>query len=141
MLDWLVDQANLRGYHGAFNAVTRGSIDPSLRLEEIVVGCLMPDAEADARVLKLVTRILQSAPLDVDRLVFLARRERAEPVLYWLVQGVPEPERTGAIPMLAQRYAARPPRGYRPPKYRYDFSRLVKKPAAPGRLRWKPEPT
>lgn len=141
VLDWLVDQANLRGFCGAVNAVARSELYPGLSIEEIVVGCLTPDAVADGRVLKLVVRILQSNDVDVPGLLLLARRERAERLLYWLVGGTPEEERTGALPRLCDHFEALPPRGYVPVRYAYDFGRLRKRAATAGHLRWKPAPT
>ncbi len=140
VVDWLVDQANLRGFGGAVNAVASSAPDPSLSLEEIVVGCLTPDALADGRVLKLVVRILQSDVVRLPALLLLARRERAEKVLCWLVMGVPAAERCGAVPGVRQHFEARPPRGYVPVSYAYDFARLNRKAAAAGKLRWKPAP-
>lgn len=141
VLDWLVDQANLRGFRGASNAVARSTLRPELSVEEIVVGCLTPTAIADGRVLKLVVRMLQSGEVEVPRLLLLARRERAERLLYWLVRGAPEEERTGALVRLYQHFETKPPRGYVPVRYAYDFGRLRRKPATAGHLRWKPAPT
>lgn len=53
-------------------------VDASLELEDLVVGLLMPHAELDARVSKLVVRLLQSPQLDVSRLAFRARRRGGE---------------------------------------------------------------
>ena len=140
LLDWLVDQANLRDFRGAVNALCGGTLDPSLTLEELVVGLLTPDSPAEGRILKLATRILQ-AELDPGRLLLLARRERAERVLCWLVRGIPEEERTGTVPHLVEAFAARPPRGMGAVHYDYDFQRLIRKAASPARLRWKPPHT
>lgn len=46
--NWLIAQANGRGFHGAF--VSREApLDAWLGLEDLVVGLLMPQAELDAR--------------------------------------------------------------------------------------------
>jgi hypothetical protein len=125
--DWLIEQANLRGFHGAWVMPSGCTRDADLSLEEIVVGLCAPQATADGRVFKLVVRIAQSGKIDPARLARLARMERADGVLHWLFRGVPEVERTAAFLRVAAAFAA-PPRGYRPPRYRYDFGRLVRRP-------------
>ncbi|MEE8409946.1 MAG: hypothetical protein V3T05_10090 [Myxococcota bacterium] len=125
--EYLLDQANLRGFLGAFSDRDNlGELDPTLSNEEIVVGLLQPHARADLRLLKLVVRMLQSGQLDADRLLFLARRERALLILAWLLELIPEQERHPPIQSLLQRVQQRPPRGYRAPKIRYDPRRLLR---------------
>lgn len=124
--DWLIAQANARGWHGALVRES-ATLDVELRPEEIVVGLAVPHAIADARVFKLIVRIAQAGVLDPGRLAALARRERAEGVLHWLFAGVPEVERTAKFELVAAAFRE-PPRGYRVPEYRYEFSRLIRKP-------------
>lgn len=133
--EYLVEEANLRGFLGASRPPTGRSPDPSLSLEEIVVGLLDPHAPAEARVFKLVLRMLQSGRLEPGRLHLLARRERAAPLLYWLLQITPNPERNAAVERLSAAFS-KPPRGFRPPKYRYDPRRLIRRPATREEL-WK----
>lgn len=128
--DWLVEQANLRGFHGAFLARPVGvEVDDGLSLEDIVVGLCQPHAPADARTLKLALRILQSGQVDPDHLAWLARKERADFVLYWFLQIVPNEERNDAVDQVASRFAS-PPRGQRRASYRYDPARLLRRRAA-----------
>lgn len=132
--DWLIEQANLRGFYGAFVAEPSGApLDERLSLEDIVVGLCQPHAPADARALKLVLRILQSGRVDPRHLAWLARKERADAVLHWFLDLVPAPERTRELDTIATLFAE-PPRGYRPPDYDYDPQRLIRRPAS-GRLR------
>jgi hypothetical protein len=131
--DYLIDEANLRGFWGAFrNETPDRLLDPKLSLEDLVVGLLSPHAPAEARVFKLVLRILQSPRLDHARLLLRARREAAMPTLYWLLMQVP-PEEINA-PLRGLIDVARVPRGYRPMSYRYDPSRLIRRPARKGDL-------
>ena len=74
-------------------------------------------------------------------LLLLAKREKAERILHWLVMGVPEGETRGAVRRLRGYFEAHPPRGTAKVVYRYDFGRLVDKHARRGHLRWKPTPT
>lgn len=131
--DWLIAQANGRGFHGAFGVTQVASVDRSLSLEDIVVGLLAPSAPADGRTLKLVLRILQSGRIDTKLLLLLSKRERAEPMLYWLLQRIPAEERNEAIEQLRRCFAT-PPRGYRPVDYDYDSRRLIRRPASKGKL-------
>ncbi|MBS1151913.1 MAG: hypothetical protein H6Q89_3611, partial [Myxococcaceae bacterium] len=122
--DWLLEEANVRGHVGAVGAaVAERPPTAGLSDESLVVALLMPHTPSDGRLFKLVVRMIQKAALDPRALWFQARRERAEPVLYWLLQQIPASERTGAVPALA---AARPtpPRGYRGMKFNYDSARL-----------------
>jgi hypothetical protein len=129
---WLIEQANLRGFHGAYNAHSYSAqVDPELTLEDILVGLLSPQAPADGRTFKLVVRILQSGKVDAQRLALQARRERAEGVLHWLLHLVPSTEHTPALVALQEKFAT-PPRGDRGVRYTYDAERLVRRPA--GRL-------
>jgi hypothetical protein len=126
--DWLVEQANLRGFHGAYNrADPTGPVDPELTLEDIVVALLAPQAPAEGRIFKLVLRILQSGKVDGRHLAWLARRELAEPVLFWLLVRVPEVERTDAVRGIRASLGG-PPRGYADLDYDYDPTRLVRRP-------------
>lgn len=130
--DWLVEQANLRGYHGAWQARPSGSaLDETTSLEDIVVGLCQPHAPLEMRAVKLVLRILQSGAVDPGHLAILARRERADHVLHWLCALVPDPERIGSFPAVAEAFRNQP-RGYRPPDLRYDAGRLVKRGARIG---------
>lgn len=134
MDDWLIRQGNLRGFHGVYlRDPPQIPLDPALSLEEIVVGLVAPAARLDGRVIKLVARILQSDAVNVERLLHLARAERAEAPLYWLAHHIPESERTGALVGLAGHWT-RPPRGFRGIKYAYDFERLVRRPASRDQL-------
>jgi hypothetical protein len=127
---WLTEQANRRGFLGAYVATYRSKgIEPGLSLEEIVVGLLAPLAPADGRTWKLVLRILQSGQLQTDELRYLARRERADPALYWLLINIPAEEQTPPVRELQQTFS-QPPRGFGKIRYRYDFGRLIKRPAS-----------
>ena len=129
----LVDQSNLRGFRGAVSSRDDlGQLDPNLGLEEIVVGLLMPQAPAEVRIFKLVTRILQSGQLDLNHLLMLARRERALEMLDWLIHLVPDGERTDAINELTRRLEADPPRSRLRPELEFDPRRLARKPAGRG---------
>lgn len=126
--DWLVDQANLRGFWGAFRREPPAmASDQDLALEELVVALLSPQSVAETRHFKLALRILQSGRCDPTRLWRLARREKAEDLLNWLLQGLPDSERFPAIRLLLD--AAPPQRAPRPPDIHYDFGRLVRRPA------------
>lgn len=135
--EWLVEEANVRGHWGASGRdVPSRSPDPSLRNEELIVALLSPHATVDGRVLKLVVRMLQRPAVDAATLQFLARREAADGVIYWLCKLVPEAEVTPAIAELR----AREPRGYRPPRFRYDPARLLRRPASKSSL-WRTHPS
>jgi hypothetical protein len=126
--DYLVLQANLRGYLGAYGSDDLSAVvDAELSLEEIVVGLLGPTAPAEGRALKLILRMLQSGDILPDRLVRLARQERAENALWWLLQVTPPSEQNAAV--LAIRDRMRAPRGYALPRYAYDPKRLLRRPA------------
>lgn len=126
--EYLIDQANLRGFFGAYsNRDNWGEKDPELSLEQIVVGLLQPHAPAEPRIFKLVLRILQAEQIDPDRLLFLAKRERSLSILAWFVQLIPKQEHTGSLPELATKLAAFPPREHRQPNIRYDSNRLLKR--------------
>ncbi len=129
--NWLIAQANARGFHGAF--VNREqAVDASLGLEDLVVGLLMPHAELDARVIKLVVRLLQSTQLDAAKLVFRARRERADIALAWVLNLVPEGELTAPVVGVAKLF--RKPRGDAHVRFNYDPQRLVRRPATKDHL-------
>lgn len=125
--EYLIDQANLRGFFGAFSdRDDLGVLDVDLRLEEIIVGLLQPHAPADPRVVKLVVRILQRGSIDPERLLLLAKRERALPVLAWIVDLIPPEERVGSVVPIGERIARTPPRETRRPRMRYDPDRLMR---------------
>ena len=129
--NWLIAQANARGFHGAF--VNREEpVDPALCLEDLVVGLLMPHAELDARIVKLVVRILQAGRLDPAKLAFRARRERADVALAWVLSLVPEGERNAALDSIAT--LLRTPRGGAQIRFNYDSQRLVRRPATKEHL-------
>lgn len=126
--EYLIDQANLRGYLGAFSdRDDLGALDPELSREEILVGLLQPHAPADLRAVKLVVRMLQAPDLDVPRLVLLAKRERALENLGWVVSLVPQPELIGSLRPLKQRLEATPPRDPRRPQINYSPDRLLRR--------------
>ena len=129
--DWLISQANVRGFHGAFVALET-DLESSLSLDDLVVGLLMPHAELDARVIKLVVRILQSGQVDAAKLAFHARRERADIALTWVLELLPEPERTAETRLIAA--SLRPPRGGSPVRFNSDAGRLIRRPASKGQL-------
>jgi hypothetical protein len=126
---WLVEEANLRGWFGA-----TGTFVPDrphcawLTDERLVVGLLMPHGPLDVRLFKLVLRVLQSGTLSARVLWLEARKERAAPALYWLLQQVPPEEHTPTIDELAAAHPV-PPRGYLPLPIAYDARRLIKRPA------------
>jgi hypothetical protein len=127
--DWLVEEANVRGHLGAVGPVVPDRAPTaSLSDEDLIVALLMPHTPADGRLFKLVVRMLQRATIDPKSLWFRARRERADRALYWLLQRVPEPERTIGISALLALIPA-PPRGYRGLRFNYDGSRLLRRPA------------
>lgn len=128
--EYLIDQANLRGFLGAFsNREDWGHLDVELDLEDVVVGLLQPHAPADLRIVKLVTRILQQGALDADRLIFRATRERALPTLAWIVDLIPQEECHDGVEQVRERLRRDPPRELRRPRLRYDAKRLLR----PGR--------
>jgi len=124
---WLIAQANLRNLRGARVDGSLPELDPTLTLQEIVLGLCAAQAPADGRISKLVLRILQSGQLDGPHLHWLARRERADRALHWLLGLVPPVERTAPVEELARLFAT-PPRGYRPPDFLYDPERLIRRP-------------
>lgn len=134
--EWLVEQANLRGFYGAFGpgAPAPSAADPDLGLEDIVCGLLLPHGPADGRLFKLVLRILQSGRVDPARLALLARRERADHVLVWLLGRVPAPERNASLDAVAT--ALGTPRGHRPPRMEYDANRLLRRPHRSAEAPW-----
>lgn len=128
--EYLIDQANLRGYHGAFSSRDDlGERDARLADEEIIIGLLQPHAPADLRVVKLIVRMLQKGDVDPHRLSFLAKRERAWFSLAWLLDNVPAEEQIGAIPELIDRVRREPPRERRRPDIRYSPQRLLRRSA------------
>lgn len=138
--EYLIDEANLRGFWGAFRLETPDRpADAALSLEDIVVGLLAPQAPADARAFKLVLRILQSGRCDPRVLLLRARREGAAPALFWPLELVPEGEANDAVRDLRRAFPG-PPRGYRPLDYRYDPRRLIRRPATAEDL-WRKPPS
>ncbi|MFN0061410.1 MAG: hypothetical protein ACKVPX_02670 [Myxococcaceae bacterium] len=132
--EYLIDEANLRGFWGAFRAVTpTRPIDTLLTIEDVVVGLLAPQAPADARIFKLVLRVLQRAEFDTGRLMLRARREYAGAALFWLLSQIPNEESTPAILNLRAAFGTGP-RGYRGLRYRFDPSRLHSRRARKGDL-------
>ena len=133
--EWLVEQANLRGFFGAFGRdAPSTAVDPTLTLEDIVCGLLQPHGPADGRLFKLVLRILQSGKVDAGSLAALSRRERADHVLAWLLERIPTTERTSDVDAVAK--AVGHPRGHRPPVMDYDAARLVRRPFRMAEARW-----
>jgi hypothetical protein len=127
--EWLVEEANVRGYLGAVGpSIPDRTATAALSDEALIVALLMPHSPVDGRLFKLVVRMLQRAALDPKALWFQARRERADRVLYWLLQRVPESERTEGI-QVAQLACPAAPRGYQGVRFNYDGSRLVRRPA------------
>lgn len=134
---WAVEQLNHRGFYGAWaEAPADGAPDEAVTLEELVVLLTMPQADADPRLWKLVVRTIQRGPIDVRRLARLARQERAEGLLAWLLEGLPAEEATDTTRALR---AALHPRDARAPDVRYDFERLRRRPASKERL-WRRPP-
>jgi hypothetical protein len=126
--EFLIDQANLLGFFGAFSDRDDcGLRDAEVGCEEIVVGLLQPHAPAELRILKLVLRILQSDRVKPERLLLLARRERALATLDWFLHIIPDPEKNPAIERLQGQLNQRPPRAPRWPEVRYDARRLLRK--------------
>lgn len=126
--DWLLEEANVRGNFGAVGPASPRSPTPGLTDEALIVALLMPHTPADGRLFKLVVRMVQRLPLLPGDLWFLARRERADRVLYWLLQRVPSSERNDRVlEVLAAQ--PRPPRGYVGLRFNYDAARLLRRPA------------
>jgi hypothetical protein len=138
--EYLIDEANLRGYWGAFRAtIPARPRDLTLQLDDIVVGLLAPQAPPDARALKLVLRIIQGGELNLRILLLRARREGAIFALYWLLGQVPAEERTAPVEAVIAGLAT-PPRGYHRPQYSYDPRRLVRRAARKDDL-WRKPPS
>lgn len=135
--DWLIAQANARGFHGAFVTLVSPE-DGSLALEDLLVGLLMPHAELDARVIKLVVRVLQSGRVDAHRLSFRARRERADLALSWVLGLLPESERNDATRSVEA--VLRAPRAPTEVHFNYDVGRLIRRPASRDHL-WRVKPS
>ena len=128
--DWLVEEANVRGHHGAVGrAVPERPRTGGLSDEALIVALLMPQTPADGRLFKLVTRMLQRATIEAKALWFLARKERADRLLFWLLQLVPPVERTAGVEAVWAAAIQVPPRGYRGVRFNYDGSRLLRRPA------------
>lgn len=120
--EWLVEEANVRGFWGAAGAeIPNREPDSRLTLEEIVIGLIAPQASLDGRILKLVVRILQHGKVNLERLLFIAKRAKAESALHWIARLVPEEEMSSEIRILQEAV----PRGYHPLQYRYSPERLL----------------
>jgi len=127
--DWLVEEANVRGYLGAVGAsVPEREPTPTLSDADLIVALLMPHSEVDGRIFKLVVRMLQRAAIEPRVLWFHARRERADRVLYWLLKLVPATERTERLIGLMDACQT-PPRGYSGVRFNYSSARLLRRPA------------
>lgn len=127
--DWLVEEANVRGHLGATGPSIPDRVPtPQLSDGDLVVALLMPHSQVDGRLFKLVVRLLQRTSIDPRTLWFYARRERADRVLFWLLNLVPLPERTATITALIDACPA-PPRGYRGVQFNYSSARLLRRPA------------
>lgn len=129
LVDWLVEEANVRG---CFGVTTREVPDrpptPGLSDEQLIAALLMPHGPLDVRLFKLVVRLIQRGTLEPKRAWLEARKERAESTLYWLLQRVPDAERTPPVQQLIAAQSS-PPRGYRPLPIEYDARRLLRRPA------------
>ncbi|MGQ0507195.1 MAG: hypothetical protein ACT4TC_17945 [Myxococcaceae bacterium] len=137
--EYLIDEANLRGFFGAFREQTpQREVDSSLDIEDVVVGLLEPQAPLEGRIFKLVLRILQSGKVSAPKLLLRAKRERADFALCWLLRLVPQPERNEAVGLLNEQI--REPRAYRGLDYRYDPQRLIRRPARKDDL-WRKPPS
>lgn len=131
--EWLVEEANVRGFMGASGPhIPDRDRTSALTNDDLIVALLAPKAIVDARIFKLVLRIVQSGTLDLVRLSFRARRERADRALFWLLGVVPTAERTAPVLDLVERLSQ--PRGFHPIEYRFDPDRLVRRPASKGSL-------
>ncbi len=127
--DWLVEEANVRGYLGAVGAsVPDREPTQALADADLIVALLMPHSEVDGRIFKLVVRMLQGAAIDPQLLWFYARRERADRVLYWLLNLVPEAERTERL-VAVMAGCPTPPRGFSGVRFNYSSARLLRRPA------------
>lgn len=127
--DWLVEEANVRGHLGAVGAsVPERAPTAGLSDADLVVALLMPHSEVDGRIFKLVVRMLQRAPIDSRMLWFHARRERADRVLYWLMNLVPAAERNERLLALMDGCPA-PPRGFSGVRFNYSSARLLRRAA------------
>jgi hypothetical protein len=127
LADWLVEELNRRGHLGAYTASeVTGAPAEQVSLEELIVALAMPHAEADARNWKLIIRALQKGPFDPATLARLAKLERADALLAWLLRGLPATERSPVLERLAALLHPRDPRDL---DVRYDFTRLLRRPA------------
>ena len=129
LIDWLVEEANVRGHFGVVSA-SLGEREPSpwLADEALVAALLMPHGPLDVRLFTLVVRMIQKGHMDPRRLWLEARKERADATLYWLLERVPEEERNEAV-VRTVAMQSEPPRGYRPLPIDYDPRRLIRRAA------------
>lgn len=127
--EWLVEQANARGFHGAIGLTRADAVDERVAPEELLAGLLLPEAAVDVRLFRLAVRMMQSGRLDARRAVHLARQERVVGVLWWLLERVPDSERNAHLRAFVAAIEG-PPRGYRPLAIEYDARRLVHRPFA-----------
>jgi hypothetical protein len=129
LVDWLVEEANVRGCFGVTTReLSERGPTPGVCDEQLVAALLMPHGPLDVRLFKLVLRLIQRGTLDPGRAWLEARKERADSTLYWLLQRVPDAERTPAVERLMAAQPS-PPRGYRPLPIEYDARRLLRRPA------------
>lgn len=101
---------------------------PTVSDADLIVALLMPHSEVDGRIFKLVVRMLQRADIDPRVLWLQARRERADRVLYWLLNLVPAAERTERLVALMA-VCSTPPRGYSGVRFDSSSARLLRRPA------------
>lgn len=124
-----MEEANVRGHLGAVNSEVPDRLPtPRVSDSDLIVALLMPHSEVDGRIFKLVVRMLQRAPIEPRVLWFHARRERADRVLYWLLNLVPDSERTTSVLSLIEACPT-PPRGYSGVRFDYSSARLLRRPA------------
>lgn len=129
LVDWLVEEANLRGHFGVTRAnLPAREVSRWLSDERLLVALLMPQGPLDVRLFTLVLRVIQKGGVDPVRLWLEARKERADATLYWLLERVPAEERNAPVEQVAA-VQPRPPRGYRPLPIDYDPRRLIRRPA------------
>lgn len=129
MVDWLVDEANIRGHFGV--TATNVPERPAalwLSNEQLIAALLMPHGPLDVRLFTLVIRMIQRGAVTPKALWLEARKERADWALYWLLQRVPAAERTAEVEQVAAAQP-NPPRGYRPLPIEYDARRLLRRAA------------
>lgn len=129
LIDWLVEEANVRGHFGVTTLeLPQRAPVPGVSDEQLIAALLMPHAPLDVRVFTLVVRMIQRGGMSPTSLWLEARKERADSTLFWLLERVPDEERTAELERAATAQP-RPPRGYRPLPIEYDARRLIRRPA------------